>query len=458
MAPRNLTLFFPDDRPAKPTPLFIDQINPTPFSWESHCREAAQTKQVMIDLLSADINYTEDDSDPAFVLEKPPNSWGLVHALMGIARRREDDGYGNRLPLAWEIRTASPAGFRADKDATRLYGLLRSLAAEPRDHETVEHTVHREFERDHPSEKNQIPAGKGSLRDVFIQDLAQQPSRYSDPVDAVSRLLPKWREMFRRAVDRGGIAIDPTQARRILEKLKKQHSVPLDPQHAPSIPIAKKGGGWYNISLLSVMADLLNDDFLDVAARFDTLLIVDAPNAKPRPGTVLEWYQVILELAGTPHDPAERLRTFANAVHERIHSAALNPIKEGLDDYMKRLAGDERGWLFIVLIAHSCLVGKDCNTLQKLATTYNYAHNHQLFRRPVHDHPGMFAHISSASAYAKQLRKALRGEEHQLGVRSSWVKEGLRNYYDENLLSRLPGGTEPLPLHVAKKNAPGLFA
>src|SRR6185436_10970581 len=131
----------------------------------------------------ANINYSKDERDPGHkptvgpTSEEESNAWGLVHALMAIARRRDDDGHGNHLPLAWEIRTVSPQAYRQNADATRLYGLLRSLAAEPEEGEMLEQAIHREFERDHPDALNRIHAD-GALIDAFVEDLAQQPSRF----------------------------------------------------------------------------------------------------------------------------------------------------------------------------------------------------------------------------------------------------------------------------------------
>lgn len=474
MAPRNLTLFFPDDRPAtKHVPkALIEQINRTPYLWDRHCRDAAQNKQVTIDLLSADVNYTRDESDPGFdptpgpTSEHESNAWGLVHALMGIARRRVDDGCGNFLPLAWEIRTVSPEAYRRNPDATRLYGLLRSLAADPEDGEVLEHAIHREFARDHPEPLNCIPAD-GELHDVFIEDLAQQPSRFTDPVDAVSRLLPQWRARFGRAIAAGRVKIDLDQAHKTLDVLKRRESLSAADENTPSIPIAIAGSkDWYGISLVSVMADVVDETTLDLALKtpLKALPFVEAPNAGPRPGTVMEWFQTaVVQSAGGllgVWDPAQRLKEFANKVHDAVHAAKNGA--PALSEFMKSsLDGKDydRALLLIVLIAHTRLHGKKFSSLMQLSRDYRYKHHDNLFLRPIENYPSIFAPMTRAPEFAKELERALKNEEHKLDATWQWIRRGLSMWYEEKLKPKALGDKDDtIPLDIARKNAPGLFA
>jgi hypothetical protein len=463
MGARNLALFFPDDRLTKSVRSdLIDLINSTPFLWERHCREIARNKQITIDLMSADINYTRDRTDPAFDSNQESNSWGFVHALVGLVRRRSDDGYGNHLPLAWEVRTVSPDAYRHDNDATRLYGLVRSLAAEPEDAESLEDTIYREFERDHPQSANKIPRGKGTLADVFIQDLAQQRAQLSEPPDALTRLLPRWRMLFRRAVAARKVLIDPRRAQQTLKQLKRQTNVRVDVDPVPTIPISKRGKSWYGISLLSVMADLVDGDHLDLTRTTSALAVVEDPHSKPRPGNVLEWYQTIIEAAGGKlaiHELAEGLKNFANRFHDQIQ---LAPQKQGpgLDDLVNNLARSEadRALLLIVLIAHTTLRGEDFTTLRQLSKKYRYTHSDNLFNRPLQRSESIFGPFSKTIIFAKNLDHALKGQNHSLGDTWEWIKQGLQAWYDEKLQRKLLGDTDAIALDVAKKRAPGLFS
>lgn len=469
MKPQNLTLFFSDDRSVRGAAKeLIHQINRTPYLWDRHCRDAAQNKQITIDLMSADVNYTMDESDPGYLpmpgptSERESNAWGLVHALMAIARRRADDGYGNHFPLAWEIRTVSPGAYRQNANATRLYGLLRSMAAEPEVGEMLEHTIRREFERDHPDDLNRIPAD-GSLTDIFVEDLAQQPSRLAEPIDAISRLMPQWRALFRRAVDAGRIIIDIDEAHKVLDSLKTQQFIARNAEDIPSIPIAKAGSSeWYGISLLSVMADVVEENGLELRTPMNALPIVDAPNARPHDGTVTEWYQtaVVENASGLlgVTAPAERLKSFANRSHDAIQAARNNESR--LDEFVKsKLRGRyyDRALFLIVLVGYSRLLGKDFEGLAQLSRSFRYEDHDNFFLRVIRTYPSIFSPMTSVPDFARELERALKNEEHQLGTNWTWIRQGLRLWYEEKLQQKVAGDRYAIPPGVARKNAPGLF-
>lgn len=452
MRGRNLKLLFQDDRmQVQQAPKgLIEQVNVTPYWWERHCRDLARQKEIDFDLMSADINYTEDKSDPE--KHSKGNSWGLIHALMAMARRPDDDSRGNRLPLAWEVRTVSPGAYRTDPAATRVYGLLRSLAAQPDEDESLEECIHREYGRDHPAQKNPIPLGRGELADVFVEDLAHQPSRGTNPDDALARLLPQWRWLFWRAVDSGKVALSIDHLLQMIATLKQTDGVlPVFTEEPPAIGVAITGGGAYGISLVSIMTDLVDGDVLDVRSENEAIAIFDT--GKKRVGSVVEWCEWIQQTATgklTTQRPAERLRNIAVRNTDALQAAWIQKGDlQGVMDSMARCDHD-RGLLFIILIAHSCLYGRDFSTLTKLAVNYGYAHHDHLFGRPLEKNPSMFAQISSASKFAKTFLSALKDEPHRLGDNWTWMKRGLRDWYEEKLQGKVYRD-------IAMKRAPGLF-
>jgi hypothetical protein len=460
MRGRNLKLLFHDDRPQvdwAPKEL-IDQVNVTPYWWERHCRDLSRHKAIDFDLLSADINYSEDNTDPEKQLKA--NSWGLLHAVMALARRRDDDTRGNHLPLAWEVRTVSPGAYRTDPAATRVYGLLRSFAAQPDQDESLEDCIHREYGQDHPAQDNPIPLGRGELADVFVEDLAHQPSRGTNPSDALARLLPQWRRLFWRAVDSGEVALSIDHLQQMIAALKQTSgALPAFTEESPTIGIAMSGGGAYGINLLSIMADLVDGDALDVRSENNSIAIFE--NGKKRAGSVVEWCEWIQETATgkrTTQQPSERLRNIAIRYTDQIQTAwiqkgALQNVKGDLQSVIDSTARSEhdRGLLFVILITHSCLYGRDFTTQEKLAVDYGYAHHPHLFRRPLLNNRSMFGEISRPSTFAKALLSALKNERHQLSDNWTWMRRGLRDWYEERLQGEVYRD-------IAMKRAPGLFA
>lgn len=461
---RNLKLFYPDDRDVAPAPeTLIEQINPTPFRWETHCRDVADRKYVDIDLMSADINFSKDGSDPG--PKDVENSWGLAHALMGLARRAHDDGYGNHLPFAWEVRTVSPDAYRKDSDATRLYGLLRSLAAQPKGKESLEQCIQREFAAEHPKDKDLLPIDVGTFSDILIEDLAHQPSRKGDAMDVLRRLLPRWRTQLWSAIAEGSVRLHVQQATDVLAMLKKQKPLLRMADAIPVIPIDNRGRSAYGISLFSAVADLVDGDSLDVAGQTERITI--RGNASPHSGSVVEWYESLIaaatgEISNT--DPAQRLAKLAIRIDDILRAAwngrydAPSSANEALNDFVSGLEAEEldRALLFIILIAHSCLRQHGSVAIKTLAEEHRIHYHDYLFQRPIAKHESLFEG-RTPSELARQLRRALTNGEHQLGGHWQWMRQGLRAWYDERLLPKVHGDTDGIFLDIAKKLAPGLF-
>jgi len=180
--------------------------------------------------MSADLNFSEDTSDPGH----PPQTeqaWGLTHAMAALVRRRDEDDWGNRLPLAWELRSITPHAYAKDADALRSYGLLRAFAAQRRKDESLPACLWREFIDDNgqPPAVDRARWDKGGLKFIFTNDLSGKISTPSDMVGAVRRLLPRWRTQFLAAVQDGRCVVSPDQALPDFNRLKVERLI-HDPQ------------------------------------------------------------------------------------------------------------------------------------------------------------------------------------------------------------------------------------
>lgn len=455
---RKLALFFPDDRHATMAPAsLIEQVNETPFIWSMHCIDAASRKQLRFDLMSADVNFELDETDPERgATEKKHNSAGLIHALMGIARREVLDGHRNRLPLAWEVRTMSPTLYSNDPHATRVYGLLRALAANPNPGETLPQCIRREYQdrHDRDGERAPLPETK-SIRDIVTADLAQQPQQSSEAMDAVRRLLPEWRTRFLAAVDSGEVRIHVNKARAALKRIKKQVGpLPIADDGSVAIPIADEAGrAMYGISLFSAMADLVEEDRLDLASDSARIRISGVDHA-----SVTLWYETVITAATGQWktvDNAEQLARVGHLAEEYIRNKELAVYFKSLD--RRDL---DRGLLFLTLVARETLKNRLQRSIKQLAIDYGFDefYNEQTFARPLRRRESVFPQVGGPSELAAELTKALHGDDsHRLGDHWSWIKAGLKNWYDVALRRTLTNDAHGVDIDVAQHRAPGLF-
>ena len=197
---------------------------------EGHCRNAAAVKKLSFDLCSIDMNFQADLCDPvrpdARIKEAgiaDPASMtasGLYHGMALLARRNGTDEQGNSLPLAWEVRSATPHQFssRADlrADAIRGFALLRSLLASPDPGETLEECLRRERRIVNP---HATPLVDGSLMQMFENDLQKQDPSSGLVQEILKKLLPRWRRLFFNAVDDRKVNIHIPEMNCQLEKL-----------------------------------------------------------------------------------------------------------------------------------------------------------------------------------------------------------------------------------------------
>lgn len=473
MAVRNLRLMVLDDGSTTETSMFVDSLyrfdgqwRGGKFGWERHCYEIFDAPTIGFELLSADINYAQDFLDPGHPAENDRNSWGLVHALGALARRRQWDRFGNALPLAWEIRSFTPYAFEEDADATRTYGLLRCLAARPRVGEDLFDCIAREFREQHGSELPLDPEAlrKRSLRDLFVTDLAHQPPFDSDADKALLRLLPLWRRRFFEAVSSGECTLSPERLARAFEAIRKKSIVKAEPNSTLSIPLTSGARGSHTaeteaLRLVSVFADKIERDregdlSIDLHRQYDDLCTSAEKNVK---FNVIEWYESLVAAATGADNAAvpmpEQFNRVAKEAARRIAGRERSSDSGNLDSMLtdRRLArGSKKGMLFCFLVCYLYLRGEDepspgvVNKRFQLDGT-----NEHTWLAPLRRYSAVFSG-RGARDLADQLVEALKGEKHDIEPTWRWLKPGLLSW-----LQTEPDASEMLK--SARRRAPGLF-
>ena len=351
MEHRNLRLLCIDDDPVIEDSPYIDVVElelpdgVLPIDriagWGQHCSSLSVEKELEFDLLTDDINFARDVSDPQYrVRTRDIIPSGLYHGMMALARRRAQDEVGNFLPLAWEVRSVQPASFTANAEveieAVRAYGLLRSVLAEPKQDESLIACIVREHIEKRvvllsQAEREEIDSiAHTGLASVMLWDLTTQPGLTGAGMGVVSRLLPIWRADFLRRMKEQSIHVDiNTLAREKnnIEVRAKENSVlelSGDDDFDPVLPISGwKVSGQYGIRLWSVMADLLVDGRLDVTAKFSNLR-----DARNNACSVIDWLKQVVELKGFPGgvvDPLAYFVRLTNTVHNWANSKSIDP-------------------------------------------------------------------------------------------------------------------------------------
>lgn len=458
---RNLIMFFPDDTPLadQAQSPFIEIPNDTPFGWEAHCRDIFDARRengsglMTFDLLSGDINFSEDISDPD-PNKTTDNAWGLVHALAALARRRVEDGYGNQLPLAWEVRSVEPDRYADNPEATRLYGLLRVLAADPEKGEHLEDCLWREFtERNARSPAADRWRKGGALDKVMKADLAGQSSQTTDAGSAAERLLPVWRHRLWQAIGRGNVIIHHNRAsaeyERLLDAVLRAEgtSIPYDTENPIILPIGDAGGTLrYGIDLFSIFADRLKPG----PSKESYCLSNhgwgpdddDGQKRWQEGGNVVAWYDAI----------ARRVKADFQNTPVQLYNVALQALKMlPTDQRNDLLEGSplKKALLYTFLCAHS-IISRDnedfgCNGIDN---PYRLLVNEQTWRRALKTNRSLFPRMTPVP-FGGALRLALKGHPVSLGEHWHWIKAGLQMW--------LRKSGDPELLKLAEKNTPGLF-
>lgn len=449
MTVRNLRMFFSDDHSAPQECRFIDIITKPSFGWVEHCYDTFESPRIGFELLSSDINFTEDVTDPG--QPSDANSWGLIHALAALARR-DHAAYGCDLPLAWEVRSASPEAYRGDPAAIRAYGLLRSMAASPLAGESLEDCIWREHrERSQPPPGLAFEAWRAQgLTKIFAEDLAAHQARGTDAVRACERLLPQWRDRFRQAAAQGRVRICESfnAVRRALPRGGTLTSDRSDPVGLPLM--AEDGGVKERLNLFSVFADVVHhgpdqSDVLDLDVPFREIRIPGQPGEA---FSVRQWLEDLgraahvlvnsvspdTRFALVLHDVFERMPTDPRDGHDEAWASG-NPLRE----YMGRHGfAVERAMVLCALVFHRTLEGHDDVSHGALVRRYSLATNPQSWSRPIRETPSLFPQIGGPEEVAAELQQALRGRPHRLGRQGDWMLRGLAKWIAETADSQLP--------------------
>lgn len=237
--------------------------------WVPHLQDLYRHKEIAFDLLSIDVFFTQDLSDPVHRLPRekgepaPTNnlSSGLVHGLAAMARRQHSFE-GNVMPLAFEVRTVSPNkdGMNTEEwaDVTRTYGLLLALMT-PFD-----------------SAAGFLGLGKQANPALAVRNaFKDQPARPGAAID-LPMLLEEWRERFVAGVASGQVSVDSTNLK-LLEALEP--STILSRPDAYVEIIGRRGQICDRILLRSIFSDLVQGrtaDYRPIMRWISTLVqIVD---------------------------------------------------------------------------------------------------------------------------------------------------------------------------------------
>jgi len=469
---RNLRLFYIDDRIPPVEMAHIDLVFKGLYGWQTHCRHIFAAPFLEFDLLSVDINFSEDTTDPASADADNNTTWGLIHALTALARRQHHDRVRNRLPLAWEVRSVSPGTHREDVEGLRTYGLLRTLAAMPKDGENIFDCVMREYEE---SSREALYPASHSLVDtkldvLFAEDLARQKSHGSEVRDIIDRLLCIWRRRFLEAVRTGTCRLGGSAARNQLAYLKGQNHIVAVGDDGPFVPIGNGKDMEYGIWLVSIFADKLRPDdqgrlTLALNDRFADLAYVEEPDD---PVTITEWYGQLVKMgSGAISNPATMLlKVIARAnpliVTDKGDKAPLGALNHELRSSKSEPRANTlfdppgRGMLLCFLCALSVLESdRPARTLTGLGKQYKIDANERTWRDGIKSNPALFGSLKP-SEIAKGIVRAMKGEpEHDLGDIWIWLSEGVARW-----IKTLPA-PKPKDLsdwrNLIRRRAPGLI-
>lgn len=403
--------------------------------WYSHCRSLAEEKELRFDMLSVDINFEMDKTDPYLQsVGRKTTCAGLYHGMMALACRESRDESGNRFPLAWEVRTISPREYAADPalkgETVRAYGLLRGLAARPLDGESLESCVRREYQQfyNEPMETPHEP----SLADVMAADLSGQSQRHGAGLGIVERLLPSWRREFTSALARGDVQLHHDKLVETCAVLDAE--VFLDAASATQlgIPIASRVGELVAvIPFGSALSDLFEreGDSLDLKKKFGALAGVGGEARN-----VHEW---LVELG-----QADRGNFRRRPDRERFSELARNVVNardagEGFQNAWDVLTPIERSWVFVVLVVYDHLTSRSGRRdFRQLAELLHLSYNDQLFLRPVKK--VKFGGYTTPAKLRKGLLDAMqgRGQFGRDSLWDDWLRSALRTFCEKTLEAR----------------------
>jgi hypothetical protein len=455
MERRNLRMLCIDDNPVIEEPPYIDVVELElpdgilPFDriagWAQHCSSMAVEKELEFDLLTDDINFARDVSDPQYrVRTRDIIPSGLYHGMMALARRRAQDEVGNFLPLAWEIRSVQPDSFTSSTEveieAVRAYGLLRAFLAEPKQDESliaciVRENLEKRVAPPSEAEREKIEdIAHAGLAGVMLWDLTTQPELTGAGMGVASRLLCIWRSDFLRRLKEQTIHVDVntlTREKNNIEAKARENpvlSLSEDGDFDPVLPISGwKVSGQYGIRLWSVMADLLVDKQLDVTAKFTNLR-----DSRNNACSVIDWLKEVLELNGLPggvKDPIAHYVRLAKSVHVWASSGSKGRAPFWFTSYSGSVYWNQV-LVYCIMLTRSWLLSLPVSdaTDQMIATELNIPYNENTFRRAFKR--TKFGGCRTPSEFRLTLRAALENTG-PLFAFVPWLRDVLKEFCRE---------------------------
>lgn len=390
-------------------------------SWDQHCSNLALVKEIEVDLLSIDINFERDDTDPQNEgIGGGPNCSGLYHAMMILARRQHTDEIGNRIPLVWEIRSAAAPDIvnnpHLQAEVTRAYGLLRALLAKPNKGESLEECLVREYNERH-RHKMSTSVEKGGLIHIFQWELKKMPFTPGANLKAVNRLLPMWRTEFLRFIERGEITLDTAALASQIQEIQEKTNPGLEKEPfisakelLPRIPLA----GWTlkeesGLSLFSVMADFVDGERLDVQVVRPASRLASMKGNKI---SILGWLKELERVSRTLERTVNDFRKLAKLIKDWADSEEWMNCPEGESrppDFWTNNRNFERCFIYGVLLILTKMrpdVYGD-STQTNFATTLCLKWHERLFLRPFKE--AKFGRCTTPRAFGDALSNALYG-------------------------------------------------
>lgn len=452
--------------------------------YEQHCINLAFEKELDFDLLTIDINFKNDYTDPEYWQYKNIDDIvipsGLHHGLAKWGQRKKQDNYGNCLPLAWEIRSVTPELF--DKDPVRryqiarIYGIIRAIYAQPKDkdNENLINCILRE----HDEQPDTLPIPpevldeiKDDLIEVMLADLRYQGQRTGYGIDLLKRLLPDWQKRFLSSVEvKIRVNVDAlTNTINSLNKKKGLIDTLDDSNKDVAIEICNANNDTvYGIRLWSIFANLIDENgFIDLnIKRYDLI-------RKGEQHSVLYYLNHLYKLCSiSPYRSnsaaIKRVVEIGKAVLERIKECRSGTFKPGWDLWTTTNNGYYLSDRCMILIIRYTLFlvfdmkpqALDYNqprssNLEKMAIEMSLGtkgvHNRTFLNTVKESSTDLEHQCDTATQLTAQLDKLLNGRSSSLN--KDWLREGLKQFLLMNDLPLKPNISE----QELKQKAPGLF-
>lgn len=396
--------------------------------WLGHCESLARDKVIDFDLLSIDILFDRDGTDPsaAFLptaaLERMQwyNCAGLYHGMMALARRSHADQYGNSIPVSWEIRSVSASSLDHPElraEAVRAYGLLRSFLARPNEGEDLEKCIIREAQQETPP---RILRPGRNIQETFLEDLRLLPGVAGSALGIVGRVLQQWRFRVREAVRANEMTLDvrilQEHRQRLATAEKGTARALLDELY---LPIA----GWqqeeeYGIGMISIFADLVPEFQGEWAG-----LVEQEEDAWV--SRVVGWLEDLASLAG-PAPTEDYFLRLARFAHE---TSGKDP--QRMAEWWKSARPLERCFVYCVLLVRSHVLP---NRYPDVTDDVRAGHLGLIYTQKTFLAPFKKSHFGgcdTASEFKVELRRSLDGNGELLHV--SWLRSVLRRFCREVL-------------------------